>query len=91
MVSKFMMILLFFFNNITKTLQLIKPLQSLAENWGIALFVVDEVHCVSKWGGVFRPDYRFYSFIFLINQTNTIIWNWFLQLKLKEPLCFCCF
>ncbi|KAF5740043.1 hypothetical protein HS088_TW11G00106 [Tripterygium wilfordii] len=39
-------------------LRLIKPLQTLAENRGIALFGIDEVHCVSKWGHGFRPDYR---------------------------------
>ncbi|KAI7746912.1 hypothetical protein M8C21_008504 [Ambrosia artemisiifolia] len=39
-------------------LRLIKPLESLAENRGIALFAIDEVHCVSKWGHDFRPDYR---------------------------------
>ncbi|PIA61493.1 hypothetical protein AQUCO_00300774v1 [Aquilegia coerulea] len=39
-------------------LRLIKPLQRLAENRGIALFAIDEVHCVSKWGHDFRPDYR---------------------------------
>ncbi|KAF2316860.1 hypothetical protein GH714_042201 [Hevea brasiliensis] len=39
-------------------LRLIKPLQGLAESRGIALFAIDEVHCVSKWGHDFRPDYR---------------------------------
>ncbi|XP_050225916.1 ATP-dependent DNA helicase Q-like SIM isoform X2 [Mercurialis annua] len=39
-------------------LRLIKPLQGLAGSRGIALFAIDEVHCVSKWGHNFRPDYR---------------------------------
>ncbi|KAF7805099.1 ATP-dependent DNA helicase Q-like SIM [Senna tora] len=39
-------------------LRLIKPLQKLAKSRGIALFAIDEVHCVSKWGHDFRPDYR---------------------------------
>jgi len=51
-------ILLMFCYCIAIPCRLIQPLQTLAESRGIALFAIDEVHCVSKWGHDFRPDYR---------------------------------
>ncbi len=39
---------------------------------GIGLFIIDEVHCVSKWGQSFRPDYEELSRLRNIFPNSTI-------------------
>lgn len=40
------------------TPRFLAQLDSLAERSQVALFAIDEAHCVSQWGHDFRPEYR---------------------------------
>lgn len=53
-------------------LRVIGSFQKLAESRGITLFAIDEVHCVSKWGHDFRPDYRRLSVLREKFQTSNV-------------------
>lgn len=66
--------------------RLIEPLRRLAVNPGIALFAIDEVHCVSKWGHDFRPDYRY---AILINKLSLNLLFAFLSCGVMNKCLIC--
>jgi ATP-dependent DNA helicase RecQ len=43
------------------------------KSFEIGLFVIDEIHCVSKWGQSFRPDYEKLSKLKKIFQIATLL------------------
>jgi ATP-dependent DNA helicase RecQ len=70
-----------------------------ALNWNIALFAIDEAHCISEWGHDFRPEYRELKKLrthfpdvpmmaLTATATERVRIDIIKQLKLREPRCY---
>ncbi|HYE30082.1 MAG TPA: DNA helicase RecQ [Methylomirabilota bacterium] len=67
--------------------------------WNVALFAVDEAHCISEWGHDFRPEYRQLSSLrshfpdvpmmgLTATATPRVREDVIRQLSLEDPACF---
>jgi ATP-dependent DNA helicase RecQ len=75
----------------------LRLLASIQREQGIALFAVDEAHCVSEWGHDFRPEYRQIGqtrerfaevpmLALTATATDRVRDDILMQLRLREPL-----